>query len=76
MDNTILDKKINDISLREMEYIQFMNWMGKKVNDSGIGNTLTTELNMLLAQHSGTRTMTDMNKMEIINKMVRAGISI
>ena len=76
MDNTILDKKINDISLREMEYIQFMNWMGKKVNDSGIGNTLTTELNMLLAQHSGTRTMTDMNKMVIINKMVRAGISI
>jgi len=76
MDNTILDKKINDISLREMEYIQFMNWMGKKVNELGISNTYTIELQMQLSPHMYSKKMLDENKMEIINKMVRAGISI
>jgi hypothetical protein len=74
------DIKLEDIKIdatttaKDATAVQFIQWVLKKVNDSGINNTTTTELNMLSSGYPG-RTMDDNQKIELLKKLTKAGIS-
>ena len=73
----ILEIKIgqSEMTLRQANTITFLQWMLKKVSDSGINNNYTRELNMFSNAFPGGN-MADENKREIIDKMIKAGITI
>ena len=75
MDVSILDKKINDTTtLRDASSIQFIQWLLKKVNESGISNSYTIELNMLASGYPGS-IMSIEDKLDKLSKLEKAGIS-
>jgi hypothetical protein len=76
IDDIILDKEIaGGITLRSADAIQFLQWVIKKVNDSGLPPNKVAELTMLSTSYPG-RYMADYDKMAIVNKMADVGISL
>ena len=55
--------------------MQFVAWVLRVVDTVGISNSYTIELNYLSNGYPG-RTMSDDQKLEILNKIVKAGISL
>ena len=71
----ILETKISQdgMTLRQAGAMIFLGWVLKTVSNSGVNNNLTQELNMLSTGFFGSK-MEDKTKLEIINKMKRAGV--
>ena len=55
--------------------MQFVQWVLSVVNKSGVSNNTTVELNYLAGGYPGLH-MEDKTKLDIINKIIKAGISI
>lgn len=61
--------------LRDVSALEFIQWALKKINDSGVNNNQTKELNMMAGYYPG-RLMPDDQKQNILNKMKTAGIKL
>ena len=64
-----------DITIKEATGTVFMTWVLKKVNQLNTNSNERSELIMLANAYPGQR-IEDSQKLEIVNKMLKAGIKI
>ena len=72
----LLDVNIsNDLKVRDATGIQFYQWILKKLDGVTVSNQYVLELRMLSSAYP-SRVIDDGIKLEILNKMVLAGINL
>jgi hypothetical protein len=78
MDNEIdiLDAKIGETTLREMSAFSFYQWLAKKLNNVKTYSADVVELTTLISMPPMSRTMPNDEKIRIIKKLQKIGVTI
>ena len=75
-DQEILDFKVGDQTIREMTAITFLHWLAKKIDNSSAYSAQIVELTMAISAPPVGQQMEESGKVELVNKLLRAGITL
>ena len=72
----ILNKNIGGMTLREASTFSFLQWVGNKINGVPAFTVEAVELSMLVNNPPMSRKMSDDQKLQIINKLLKLNVKI
>ena len=72
----ILDFKVGTQTIREMSAITFLGWLAKKIDGQPSYSASIVELSMAVSHPPMTGTMEDNGKIDLVRKLLRAGITL
>jgi hypothetical protein len=72
----ILNSEINGVKIKDMNAIPFSHWVAAKLNGVKAYSSAVNELNQLVLHPPMSKKMPDIQKIDIIRKLISIGVEI